>query len=460
MLAGGVILGAMLYNYPEGFALLGVLCLPLVVATLWPGAGGKFRFDRWVEIGGGGVLGLVIALPYLPTFVSFLRNQVSAANDIAPGSRPGEGIFTGLIDNHRLPAVFALGDEMRGTAFHLFDNVMPLCLGVLVILGARAIGRRQRWFPWVALPLILLFCWQNVSKHYDYGTYKVLICSSWWVYPAISAGLFWITERFAWPAAWTAVLVAALVGGVGLQKYENRRQVPPVGMNARIKALQELSTLRFVTGQAPVLLALDDDMDHVWATYYLRGQPLAAWKQRGYLSMAHIAPYLARGVVTPPDSCPFMLVSGPHAGALWQNSRFALVRSSQLYIASVQNLPNGIEMVGDERYLWIGTKPAIFQIVTQQAGPYELSATRLGIGPSMGGKLSMAVEITDAQGTHTAEINAGTHGLPITLAPGANTVTLLCLGAPEPGAHNGDPRELMLGMQGPKVAAAPAPAAH
>ena len=50
-----LVFGAMLYNYPEGLALLGVLCLPLVAALVWRGADGKFQSGRWLEIGGGGL---------------------------------------------------------------------------------------------------------------------------------------------------------------------------------------------------------------------------------------------------------------------------------------------------------------------------------------------------------------------------------------------------------------------
>ncbi len=253
VLAGALLLGALLYNYPEGMALLGVLCLPLGLVIVWPGPERKLARTRWTEVLATVALGLLLALPYLPIFSSFLKNQVSSSVSLAGIARPGEGVFTGLVNAHRLPAMFALGEEMVGSTYRLTDNLLPLCLVALAVLGAGAIRRRQPWFPWVALPLIGLFCWQSVAKHYDYGAYKVLICASWWVYPAISAGVFWLPERFAWPRAWGFGLAAAVVFAVGLQKLENRLHAPPVAQAARVQALRELSTIHFVTGDSPVL---------------------------------------------------------------------------------------------------------------------------------------------------------------------------------------------------------------
>ena len=225
-----------------------------------------------------------------------------------------------------------------------------------------------------------------------------------------------------------------------------------------MRALAELSTLHFVTGQAPVLLSLDDDMDHLWASYYLRNLPLAAWKQRSYLAMPHIAPFLALGINPPPETAKYVLVSGSRPDALWQNSRFALVANAPLYIAGVQNPVNGIENLANERYLWVGTQPATFQIVTRQSGSYELRATRFGVGPSMAGKTAVNVEITDARGAHRVAVDGATTGCPSPWWPGVNPVSLRCLDVPEAGLHNGDSRELMLGIQGPRVA--PAAVAH
>lgn len=87
--AGAVLLSALLYNYAEGVALLSVLALPLAVALLWPGANRRATFTRWAELSLTAVFGLLLTVPYLPTFFRFLQNQI-AASAIPAGTRPGE----------------------------------------------------------------------------------------------------------------------------------------------------------------------------------------------------------------------------------------------------------------------------------------------------------------------------------------------------------------------------------
>lgn len=448
--------GAMLYNYPEGLALLGILCLPLVVALVGFGSKGR-RHERWMEIGVGGLLGVGLALPYLPTFGAYLHNQMTLGLKVGPVLRPYEGLLPGLLGGSRLAAAFALGDELQTIPVRLVSNLLPLGLLALMIPGVGLIARRQRWFPWVALPLTILCLWQNVGKHYDYGTFKVLLAANWWIYPAIAAGVFRIAERGRFSTAATAILTGVLLLSIGAVKRDNRLRLPTITLTDRVKPLQELSTLRFVTGQSPVLLSLDDGFDHLWATYYLRGLPLSARLQKSYLAMPHIAPYLASGVFPPPESCPFLLVAGHRPNALWQNSRFSLVPATAVYLEELENPTNGLETIGGQRFLWVGTQPATFRFFVLRGGRYALSAARFELGPSLGGKPAAHVAVTDADGTHSVEIITGTSSLPIALAAGDNAVVLRCLDTPVPLTPGGDQRELMLGILAPDVAANPAP---
>ena len=437
-----LLFGAILYTYPEGMALLG----GQIVSR-------RAHAGRRLELVGGGLAGVALASPYLPTFGAFVRSQMNMGTTITLAQRPGEGFLPGLLlGPNRLAASFALGDEILPASTRLATNLLPLCLLALVIAGAWFLSRRQRWFAWVALPLIGLYLWQNVAKHYDYGTFKVLVMSGWWVALAISAGVFWIAERLSLSTAGKIVLAALLLSLVGVTKSVNRLRLPPVALAEQIKSLQELSSLHFVTGQAPVLLAVDGEFDYLWATYYLRGLPLGTWQQRGYLAMPHVTPYLLRGVLPPPETCPFQLVSGARSGALWQNARFSLVRTTPLFLANLQNPANGLEMIDGQRFLWVGTQPATFHVVSRTAGHYLLSALRINFGPSMAGRMAAHVAVQDADGTHEVEVAAGASAIPIALAAGDTAVALRCLDVPEPGPHNGDPRELMLGFLGPGVA--------
>ena len=380
--------------------------------------------------------------------MSFLHHEIGCGS--GAGSRPGEGSLNGLLGGNRLAGAFALGNELPGVPGRVADNVLPLVLLALVALGTWRIARRLRWFPWVTLPLTGLCVWQNVAKQYDYGTFKILLMASWWTYPALSAGLLQVTERIGTCAPGRVALAGALLG-VCTVKLTHCRSLAAVEMAARFQAVEEVAALRFVTGQSPALLALDDNFDYLWATYYLRDLPLGTRQQKGYLAMPHIALFLAQGLIAAPETCKYLLVAGVRAGALWRNSRFSLVPASPVYIEDIQNPANGLEMLKGRRFLWVGTQPATFRIFAARAGRYDLSATRLLLVTPRAGGSVVHLGVPAAAGPRTVQVVAGDISIPLTLASGENEGVLRGLDTPVPPPPGGDSRVLLLGVLGPEV---------
>jgi hypothetical protein len=359
------------------------------------------------------------------------------------------GSFSGLLDHRLIPSLFALGEEIN-SSYSLLNNLLPLVLAGLLGVGLLALRKRLAWYPFVGLVLIGLVIWQNVAARYDYGTYKVVLCASWWTYVGIAAGLSAVAARFGNSTWLRNSLVAVLVCGLAFEKIEDRREraaLPPV----TVAPLRQLQQIHALVGDAPILLDLDTDFDYLWSIYYLRDQPVSLASRRSYFSMPHIVPFIERAAEPATEDCKYVLVSGSSpAAAEWRNARFSLLRRDQPRIARIEN-PNGVETVEGQRFIWIGTAPARLHIAVPREGEYELRASQFGAGPSGPATSTRAVRVTDASGPRIVTVDAQTTtAISLHLSAGENDVILQCLDAPrkEPTGPNNDPRELILGLRG------------
>lgn len=456
--AGAICLAALFNVYPEGFALLSVLSLPLLLHLLRSVWGDRRRALALLLLG---VVTFVLVIPYLPVFVGFVRNQIAdATQHTGAGLRPGSGNFVGLLDGtHALPAIFALGEELPNSSIGAQNFVLPLLLCALAGTGALALRRSHPWFPWVALCLLGLWLWQDLLSHYDYGTYKVLFCASWWIYPAVAVGLQqWVCrgENRPWAAAKTAVAFVLLLLAIVWEKSEDR---PARVWQAAypLESLRELPGLDRVIDRAPVLLGVDNDFEYLWAAVFLRVHPLGSVQLRSYLAMPHIGVLRAPA----PEDCRYVLVSGVRPGALWHNARFSLLPNEQPQLVGIEN-PNGLESVAGEQFFWLSSRETVLNAIAPAEGDFELRATALLAGPSAPTSSTRRVEIEDAAGRRVVALQFPlmnpTPGIPVRLARGRNRVTLRCL---EPATiltqPNGDKRELLLGVQGPRLVKIPRP---
>lgn len=443
----GVLLASLFDVYPEGAALLAVLVLPLAIQLLAQ----CFRVPRrgWI-LGASAAVTFLIVLPYLPIFLTFLYGQIAVATDAAGVMRPGSGNFVGLLDHRFLPALFALGEELPSASYRLANCLLPGFLAACAVWGAFVVGKEHRWFPWAGLPLLVLSLWQGAIARYDYGYYKVLLCASWWIYPAIAAGFWNMAQRCTnrpWALGTLSVLLAA---AVAFDKWEDR--------SARIwresyslRPLQALTHIDDVVGHASVLLDIDNDFEYLWATLFLRGHPLGAMQLRSY----YLPLQLHKDRLPRPEDCRFVLVNGQHAGAVWHNQRFSLLPNRGARLSDLANT-QGVETRNGRTFFWLGAGEAIVSILAMEKGAYELRASGLIMGPSFPtNSVDRRVEVTDSLGRREVVLHAMTGSsapapaIPVFLRGGENRVVLRSLDPPVTAPHRtGDTRDLVVGIEG------------
>ena len=264
----------MLETFPEGVPIVGLLLLPLVIWLGWRCVGQPRLCWSGLALLG---VGLLLASPYLPVFWKFLLNQIQWAETTILRGAPGP--FPGLLDARRLPAFFALGEEWTGAAFDAWHNVVPAVLLGLLALGTWSCRRTHGWLPWVAVPLAALLLWQNGWKKYDYGTYKVLFCAGWWIYPTLVAGVAGLVRMVRlppWSLGWLLVLLSAAIGWEKAAHRTYRGTLPTSDMGP----LRELTDLRYVTQGQPLLLDFNG-LNYLWSVYYLRHLPITSFSPAG-----------------------------------------------------------------------------------------------------------------------------------------------------------------------------------
>lgn len=458
----GVLLAALFEAYPEGCALLALLILPLGIQLL--ARAFKTPAHGWA-LAAAALLTIILVLPYLPTFISFLRSQIATGKSTAGVLRPGSNNFLGLLDSNWFPAIFALGEEFTKSSFRWFNCLLPLFLCACTAGGVRLIGKELRWFPWTAIPLAGLAIWQGVVWRYDYGLYKVILCAAWWIYPAIAVGYWSLARRLTTRFWGLALLAAALGAAIIIEKWED--QPSTVWRSTYSMApIRSLTHIDDVIGHDSVLLEIDNDFEFLWATLFLRNHAVGATTMRSYYGV-----FASRRDLFPqPKDCRYALVSGRQPGAVWQNQRFSLIPNRGAFLSVIIN-PPATEPLDPRALFWLSGQQTMLTITAMQPGAYELRAGRWALGPVIpGDNTKRQVRVIDSSGTREISLTIASDGslpppvIPVQLKTGENHIALRGLDrltvAVTPG---GDARELLLGIEGLSVseclAEAPGPAA-
>lgn len=443
-LALGLVTAAILYTYPEGAALCGPTLLPLLVVALIQ-AKEAGRLSLLGRLLFAAALGVLLWLPYAPTFITFLASQVGMDADAV--ARPGTGNFPGLLADRFLPSIFALGTEYPAAIRNVGSILLAVVLGGLLLLGTWHMNRRHPWFSCSIGVTVLIVLWQALLQRYDYGVYKALYCHAWLVTPALLSGCHGLASRL--PRSLAVTVLAGLAIAVAAERQHHRTSRVWT-QDTPLAPISGLADVKHHSGDAPIFLNVDEPFAQMWALTVLRGLPVVVTERLGYLAMPHVQSTLDRARLIPANRSETLVLSEQLAGdTLWRNERFTLTRGAGALITRVDN-PNGVEAVDGAPFVWIGhSHETVLHIRAITAGDYDLSANAWWGGPSLPDTKKWTIQIADAGGNRALPVVFPIPHLRLHLVAGENLVRLHMVEPPTLRVQpNGDQRELMLGMLG------------
>ena len=228
------------------------------------------------------IAAFALIAPYLPTWIAFFSTQMSAINSL---SRPGAGIFPGLLGPSFIPALLGSGTEFSPAAVTAAADVRGLILaGGAAFFCVAGLSKLKSWriagasALFIALGFALL---QRVYLKYDYGLYKVLLLSSLVWTPAMFVGVDGIVRKFPPKMrSFAAVASCLLLQSIFLfERFQNRNAIPFIAK--KIKSYEQIQGLGKIVQNQAVALACKNDFECEWAVYYARQLNMQVLRYKG-----------------------------------------------------------------------------------------------------------------------------------------------------------------------------------
>ena len=437
---------SMFYAYPEGLAITGVIFLPFFCVSLWSGMYRQGRTWRGYVI--VACLVLVLIYPYAQVFFTSLFSNINVHM-----SKGAAGIFPGLLSARFLPAMFAFGQEYPGTISSLRDVVLPIVMLAFIVLGIGIWMRRRKTLILAFLILVLMAIWQGSWLKYDYGLYKILFIGSLIWIPSLFRGGTAAANFAPRPTRPVAVALGAIIffSGALAQRMEQREKI--LWRDVRpIKWYSDLANLRHKVGNRPVLLICDtafdqlyNDFDQEWAVFFLRHINLKVPQYFGYLGAEPYEPFM-RQAKSSTEPAAFVLVNKRIEGAVWNNQRFSLLELGHQPLLIAVQAPNGLEHLNGKPFVWLGSNPTRFFIVSKIAQAATFSAGQYLTGPSRLEDKDRQIRISIGGDGWQTDVS-GALPLQVPLKPGLNFLDIACQGSLAVSAQpDGNPRVLPLGL--------------
>jgi hypothetical protein len=437
ILALGLCLGAAAFAYPEGAAMSGVIYLPLLLWRLLRGDDPRGKIRRLaVAIG----VALLVTSVYMRTFVPFLYRQILEGGGLVPG----KGTFGGLLSARWLPAVYGLGGQPPLASFNKLELIVPLLFVGLSFVALRIWWRKKDGIL-ITIPIFLvLSLWLALLLRYDYGFYKVL--TMFWpvmvvaIFVGMSRLLAWSPHGLARP-----VVVAAFCGLMvrALSDQSENFHYAPWHKELGIKPFLELTSLKRVSGDAPIRIVTQSWFNQMWAVFFLQGYELVIPHPLGNIAASGL-----HDVTTEPVNGTFLLSDEKKTGAIWHNEIFSL----QDHLDPVELLgidaPNGVETLQGDSFVWLNNQSANLTVHSDASRQALLNIGDCWPGPSRpgDGHRTLMVEINGARAEWGALPNLK---VPLKLNQGNNLVRLSCKETlTVERLSSGDTRTLLLGIKG------------
>lgn len=448
---GAICAAAAFTGYPEGTAVLGVLLLPFIAASVTRPQLSSATKGFFVPFAG---LFAVLVAPAVIRFANLvaMRWGMAVAEPTATALRPGETLFPGLLGKHALAAFFTYGPQDPTSSWVLTAaawTVFPL----LLVFGARALLRRS-WAPVAGLALLAAAAIGfGVFLRYDYGIYKVANIGTFIWAPTLFAGVAALVGagRLADGSIVPApriLLLASLVGAAGYTKIALDPSVTLIP-SARYRALAQSPALENV---GEVELRISSAIDQMWSTYYLRAIPLTSDVWRAYIGQPHVLRLIDKAEKSAPNARKVFLTDLPDEVSRRGEPRLHFTEVSRLNILSI-NSPYGLERTADgRRFLWVGPAPVRFRVISEVARNVCLRCAQFLIGPNAPDPSRLTLEVTDAGGVRVLTVTPTESQLPLHVAAGEQDIQIRCITPPKTVVHaNGDTRSLLLGMVDPRL---------
>jgi len=433
---------ASFYSYPEGFLITAIIFMPFVVQVGFCAL--KVGHHLPLRLTGVAVMALVLITPYLPTWIMFLSTQISAMTSL---SRPGEGIFPGLLGPAFIAALPGFGKEFSRaavtTAVNLRSLVLVCGVAILCVVG---VLRLKRWglAGAVALLIVLgLVVVQRVCLKYDYGLYKILLLSSLVWVPAIFLGIDGLTRKFEPRKRSFAVFVSCvLLQSMFLfERFRNQDAIPFIAK--KIKFYEQIQGLGEIVRNQVVTLGCNNDFECEWAVYYARQLNMQILGYKGYLRAYEPVIFQDRDN----DQVPAYILSDyPLSGSIWHNGVFWLTAlASSPSLVSIDS-PNGLDQIGEKRFVWIGNEPTKFFVYADSERIAVLTSDDVTMGPSINRSDNRRICVKSESRVRELEVSQR-FSVSLQLRRGINEVDVWCTDKPEIlEQSNGDRRVLLLGL--------------
>jgi hypothetical protein len=412
---------ALFYSYPEGVLLSSLIFAPFVLQT---------GFRAWktnprllLRLAMVPAAAFVFIMPYVPTWIPFFSSQISAMHT---SSRPGEGLFPGLLGSALIPSVLGSRTEfspaattpavsLAGTV--LVAGAVVLCLTGLFRFKSRRLAGAAAFI--IFLGLVVL---NRVHLRYDYGLYKVLLIGSLIWLPALFVGIDGMIRNVAPRNQSMAAIVSCLIfqSLFLLYRFHNRNIAPfnPV----QIRPFEEVQGLNKIVGKQVVALACEGDFQFNWAVYFGRRLNMQILGSKGYFRAYESAIFQSHDNEQTPA---YLLSDHPLPGSIWQNGIFLLtVPASGTFLVSV-DAPGGQEFREEKKAFRIGNQPVTFFVNADKQCAAILTAEIVTIGPSIRPADSLTIWVKT--GNQVQEMAVSDElSIPLQLHPGINEAEIWC----------------------------------
>jgi hypothetical protein len=450
--AVGLILAALTYTYPE----MGVL---IVVAAMLASTDRMLRSrpTGWVALSlCAAVVWLVLAGPAFRDMYWFFLNQVNALQATV---RPGEGMFTGLVNMRALPSAFwALGAEHNATTGLHLQQVAGVLLTLLFAVGVARLTFRREFGIVLGLGLLLAAAGAFiVYQSYSYGAYKLILTSWWLIAFALISGWEWLASLRR-SRLWAGVALATcllLPGSVLVRGILLWRHGPPPSPTF----FRDVEQLEHVLDGQPVGLAIDDVNASYWAIYFLRQVSTKVGKFDGYLAAPQFRRVLERAEPTPWHKVRYVLTGNDPPGsingrdgwtAIWRGGAYTLWDTGGAPWAIVTGIEGGTQAVSRSG-LQLDDRPTRVTLLAGAAGQVALRGV-CQVSSVASVSPAQALLIVGAHGsTATQRIDAGRCEVALPVVPGENTWTIMTAVDPTATAISAPSRRPTVQMREPRV---------